>query len=234
MNTMTAASPAADCTALAVLVSGGLDSGVLLAESLERYPAVHPLYVRCGLSWEEVELDHLSRFLAALARPTLWPLHVLEMPVCDLYPAHWSLTGDDVPGPDSPDEAVFLPGRNVLLLAKALMWCHLHNVPTLALAPLANNPFPDATPAFFAAFEAAVNLAMSGRVRVVQPYLGLSKIDVLRRGRGLPLALTFSCLRPSAGRPCGACNKCAERRRAFAAAGIPDPTPYLAEQPCSA
>src|SRR4051794_1724615 len=115
--------------ALAILVSGGLDSAVLLAEACGQHPIVYPLYVRFGLAWEEVELAHLRRYLAALNTPTLAPLVVLEMPVTDLYGAHWSITGKDVPGADTPDEAVFLPGRNVLLLAKALLWCHLHDVP---------------------------------------------------------------------------------------------------------
>lgn len=166
--------------------------------------------------------------------PALRPLHVLEMPVRDLYPVHWSLTGEGTPAADTPDEAVFLPGRNVLLLAKAMLWCHLHGVPEIALAPLESNPFPDATPAFFAAFAAAANLAVGGRVRVLQPYLGLHKVDVLRCGRGLPLQWTFSCIRPRDGRHCGACNKCAERRRAFAAVGLPDRAPYYTERPCSA
>src|SRR4051794_31802891 len=113
---------------LAVLVSGGLDSAVLLGEALQSRTFVHPLYIRCGLFWEAVELDHLRRFLAAVDGPALRPLHVLEMPVGDLYPAHWSLTGEGAPGADTPDEAVFLPGRNVLLLSKAMLWCHLHNV----------------------------------------------------------------------------------------------------------
>ena len=94
---------------------------------------------------------------------------------------------------------MFLPGRNVLLLSKAMLWCHLHGVPEVALAPLESNPFPDATPAFFAAFEAVVNQAVGGRVRVLQPYLNLHKADVLRRGRDLPLELTFSCIRPRDG-----------------------------------
>jgi 7-cyano-7-deazaguanine synthase len=212
---------------LAILVSGGLDSAVLLAESLPRHRAVWPLYVRCGLRWEEAELHHLSRFLERVAAPALRPLVVLEMPVSDLYGEHWSLTGQGVPGSETPDEAVFLPGRNVLLLAKAILWCHLHGVEVLALAALAANPFPDATPAFFAAFTAAINGAVGGRVRVCQPYAALRKVDVLRRAAGLPLEWTFSCLCPSGARPCGACNKCAERRRAFAEAGLPDPTPYV-------
>jgi 7-cyano-7-deazaguanine synthase len=224
-----------DGPALAVLVSGGLDSAVLLAEALTFGKAVHPLYVRCGLLWEAAELDHLRRFLAELACPALRPLVVLDQPARDLYGDHWSLTGIHVPGADSPDDAVFLPGRNILLLTKALLWCHLNGVPTLALAPLEGNPFPDATPAFFAACAAVVNQAVAGRLLVCQPYRGLRKVDVLRRGRRLPLALTFSCLRPVDLRPCGACNKCAERRQAFRAADLPDPTPYLVpEPPCSA
>jgi 7-cyano-7-deazaguanine synthase len=219
---------------LAVLVSGGLDSAILLAEACGRHPAVHPLYVRFGLAWEEVELAHLKRFLSALNAPTLGPLVVLNMPVADLYGSHWSITGEGVPDADTPDEAVFLPGRNVLLLAKALLWCHLHRVPGVALAPLESNPFPDATPAFFRAYEAVVNQAIGGRVRIHQPYLGQHKVEVLRRGAGLPLVWTFSCIRPRHGRHCGECNKCAERQRAFAEAGLPDPTPYERRRPCSA
>ena len=190
--------------ALAILVSGGLDSAILLAESLSTQRAVQPLYVRCGLYWEDVEMRHLRQFLGAMPTPGLRPLHVLHMPVIDLYPAHWSLTGTDVPDARSPNEAVFLPGRNVLLLAKAMLWCHLHGVPAVAMAPLESNPFPDATPAFFAAYEAVVNQAVGGSVKLLQPYLGLHKTEVLRRGRHLPLQWTFSCIRPVNGLHCGA------------------------------
>jgi 7-cyano-7-deazaguanine synthase len=213
---------------LAVLVSGGLDSAILLGEALRDAAAVHPLYVRHGLAWEEAELGHLRRFLEAVACPVLRPLEVLEMPVADLYGAHWSLTGRGVPDADSPDEAVFLPGRNVLLLAKAMLWCHLHGVPAVALAPLESNPFPDATPEFFDTYQQVVNRGMGGCVRVLRPYAGLSKVEVMRRGRGLPLGQTFSCIRPAGGRHCGGCNKCAERRRAFSDAGLTDPTEYAA------
>jgi 7-cyano-7-deazaguanine synthase len=219
---------------LAVLVSGGLDSAILLAEVLRERPAVFPLYVRFGLAWEDAEVEHLRRFLDAVRTPVLRPLAVLDMPVRDLYGDHWSLTGNGVPGAETPDEAVFLPGRNVLLLAKALVWCHLRGVPAVALAPLAGNPFPDASPAFFAAYAAAVNQALAGGVHVLLPYRGLHKADVLRRGRHLPLEWTFSCIRPVARRHCGACNKCAERRRGFAAAGLPDRTLYHQERPCLA
>lgn len=212
--------------AVAVLLSGGLDSSILVGEMLRERGVVHPLYVRHGLYWEAEELRHLRRFLEAMHGPALRPLHVLELPVADLYGDHWSVTGRDVPGADSPDAAVFLPGRNVLLLAKAILWCQHHGVPGVALAALGSNPFPDATPAFFEEYQDLVNRAIGGSVRVLRPYSGLYKVDVMRRGRALPLELTFSCIRPVDGHHCGACNKCAERRHAFADAGMIDRTEY--------
>ena len=213
---------------LAVLVSGGLDSAILLGEAVRVYPAVHPLYVRTGAAWEEIERGYLHRFLTAVRAPSLRPLVTLDLPVSDLYGAHWSLSGDGVPDADTPDEAVYLPGRNVILLSKALIWCHLNGVPEVATAPLGSNPFPDATDEFYEGFADVVSRAVSGRVRVLRPYatLGLHKLDVLKRGVGMPLEHTFSCIHPVDSLHCGGCNKCAERRQGFTAAALPDPTHY--------
>jgi 7-cyano-7-deazaguanine synthase len=213
-------------SAVAVLVSGGLDSAILLAEMAGEREGVYPIYVRHGLHWEAVELLHLRRFLQTVRLPNLRPLVILDMPVSDLYGEHWSVTGQGVPDAQSPDAAVFLPGRNVLLLSKAMLWCHLHDVPAVALAPLGSNPFPDATPGFFEAYQNVVNIAVGGSVRVLRPYAGLRKVEVMHRGRDLPLELTFSCIRPIDGLHCGVCNKCEERRRAFADAQMIDRTEY--------
>jgi 7-cyano-7-deazaguanine synthase len=121
-----------------------------------------------------------------------------------------------------------------LLLSKALLWCYLHNVPALALGTLGSNPFPDATPAFFDSFAELVNSAVGGRVEVRLPYRDLHKVEVMQRGKGLPLEWTFSCIRPRRGKHCGICNKCAERKRAFSDAGMVDPTEYDEERSCSA
>jgi 7-cyano-7-deazaguanine synthase len=211
---------------LAVLISGGLDSAILVGDLLRQGTIVQPISIRCGLSWEEVEQAHLRRYLAAIAGPNLRPLVTLDEPVRDLYGDHWSVTGKGVPTASDPDPMVFLPGRNVLLLAKALIWCHLHQVSALALGSLGTNPFPDATPEFFRTLQSCVNMAVEGNVEIRLPYGGMKKTEVMRRGVGLPLELTFSCIAPVDGRHCGLCNKCGERREAFRAAGMPDPTRY--------
>lgn len=196
-----------------VLVSGGLDSAVLLGTALSRYETVHPLYLRCGLAWEAAELHWLRRFLRALPRGRLKPLTVLDVPAADVYGSHWSLTARNVPGASSRDEAVYLPGRNLLLLSKAAVFCALRGVPVLFLGTLRGNPFPDSTPRFFRTLERAVRLGLKHRISLRAPFSGMSKAQVLKKGRALPLHLTFSCLAPRGRRPCGRCNKCAERAR---------------------
>ncbi|MBX6315729.1 MAG: 7-cyano-7-deazaguanine synthase, partial [Isosphaeraceae bacterium] len=214
----------------AILTSGGLDSAILLAQSLGRGEDVYPLYIRNGYFWEAAELAHLERWVGALRGSGLKPLQVLDLPVADLLPHHWSTSGREVPGADSPDEAVYLPARNALLLAKAMLWCHLKGVASVALAVLKSNPFPDATPEFFEAFQDVMNRAFCGAVQIRRPFADLEKTAVMHLGRGLPLEWTFSCIHPRRGRHCGACNKCAERRWAFAEAGMTDPTVYESDR----
>jgi 7-cyano-7-deazaguanine synthase len=150
------------------------------------------------------------------------------MPLEDLYGNHWSISGKDEPDDSTADEAVFMPGHNPLLLLKPSLWCQMHGVGRLSLATLANNPFDDATPKFFAAFEDMLGRAAPERVQVVRPFAHLAKQNVLQLGRHLPLELSFSCLSPANNLHCGRCNKCAERRRAFHEIGRSDPTRYAA------
>jgi 7-cyano-7-deazaguanine synthase len=211
---------------LAVLVSGGPDSAVLVGELALISPQVTPLYVRFGMVWEPAEERALRRFLAAISSPTLAALQVFDLPLAAVYGDHWSTTGEQTPGSDTPDSAVFLPGRNLLLLAQTSVWCHLHAIGTLALGLLRGNPFSDATDRFFADYQATIQQALGSGLQIVRPYQALSKTDVLRRGAAMPLEETWSCIRPVGDLHCGRCNKCAERHLAFVRANFIDPTRY--------
>lgn len=214
-----------------LLVSGGLDSCILLAHLLRTGRQVHPLYIRSGLVWQRDELRALRAFMHALAAPGLAPLVTLEAPLADLYTGHWSVTGVGVPDETTPDEAVFLPGRNVLLVFKAAIWRQLHGGGDLALATLKGNPFPDASTEFFADLESALNRSGLASIRLVRPFSTLGKREVMELGRSLPLELTFSCIAPVQGLHCGHCNKCAERQAAFRDASLADATPYADRPP---
>jgi len=214
---------------MGLLLSGGLDSAILLFQLLAHDWQVRPFYIRTGCVWQGEELQAVRRLLAALRQPGLLPLVELDLPLEDLYAGHWSMTGQAVPDGTTSDEAVFLPGRNPLLLVKPAVWCAMHGISQLALATLAANPFGDATPDFFAQFEAMMLQATGRALQIVRPFEQLSKRCVMQMGRDAPLEFTFSCLAPVAGKHCGRCNKCAERATAFAFLSTGDPTPYAEE-----
>jgi|WetSurMetagenome_2_1015567.scaffolds.fasta_scaffold83353_2 7-cyano-7-deazaguanine synthase len=211
---------------VAVLFSGGLDSAVLLGNLVNQGKTVFPLYLRAGLRWEKVELHWLKRFLKAVHQPNLQPLLVLDLWVQDVYGTHWSLGRNKVPGYESPDEEVYLPGRNLLLFSKTSLFCAVNKIPCLAIGLLKGNPFPDSTPQFMQAFEKAASLALEYSLKIWSPFRFLEKKDVIRLGRRLPLELTLSCIDPTPKRHCGNCNKCAERQKAFAMANVSDRTQY--------
>jgi 7-cyano-7-deazaguanine synthase len=211
---------------IGVLASGGLDSSILIGHLLREGRQVQPFYIRTGLIWQPTELQGLEQFLGAVAAARLRKIVILDLPLADLYDGHWSLTGRGTPASDSPDEAVFLPGRNALLLVKAAVWCQLHGIGELALAPLGTSPFGDASEAFLREFQSAINWGSARALRLVRPFGEMNKRQVMALGRSLPLELTFSCIAPAGGLHCGRCNKCAERQAAFRDAGMGDRTIY--------
>ncbi len=213
-------------SAIAVLASGGLDSSVLVADQA-RSAEVYPIYVQWGLAWEASERVALESFLAALNNHRVMPLTTLSVPIAAMYGDHWSVTGKGIPGLEEPDSAVFLPGRNVLLIGLAAVWCSTHDVTRIAIGSLGGNPFPDATPEFFRDFARILGAGLDHQVQVEAPYRDLHKSEIIRRFSGLPLELTLTCMAPKAGQHCGRCNKCGERRLAFQQAGVPDRTVYL-------
>jgi 7-cyano-7-deazaguanine synthase len=211
---------------VAVLASGGLDSSVLLAYLSAKGRAVHPVYVAAGLGWERDEIRLLQRFIRALGASNIATVAILKFPMDDVARTHWSVTGKGVPGFRARVESNYIPGRNLSLLTKAAVFCAMNRIGEIATAPLQSNPFPDARPEFFRAFENAAGLGLGLRLKVTTPFLGLTKREVILKGRRFPLELTMSCARPQRGLHCGNCTKCAERIDGFREAGIRDPTRY--------
>jgi 7-cyano-7-deazaguanine synthase len=240
-------------TKSAVLLSGGLDSAVLLADEAARGD-VQPIYVCVGLAWEPAERRIVDALLgnplfAGRTRPGV----TLSVDMRDVYAVtHWAMVGRP-PSYHTPDEDVYLPGRNIVLLSKAGVFCAAARLDRVVIGTLEHNPFPDATPEFRSTLARALSLGLAHDLQIDAPYASLSKADVVRRGvaLGVPFELTLSCMSPSesgfegdgfqavsvdvtSGRSedrhlplhCGRCSKCRERHDAFVQAGILDPTEY--------
>ncbi len=212
--------------AVGVLVSGGVESAALLSEALRRYQRVYPIYVRKGLKWEEAELSSLKGLLKAVQTDPLAKLTILDVPVAEIYAHHWSVTQSGTPSFKAPDAAVYLPGRNLLLLGLGGLFCSLRRVPVLWIGILKGNPFHDARTGFVQQMQGLLAEATGFPLRIAAPFRELTKAQVVRRWPDLPWAKTFSCLNPAGPRHCGRCQKCAERKTGFQESGIPDPTRY--------
>ena len=214
-----------------VMLSGGLDSAVLAAQEARTY-VVHPVYVAGGLAWEEAEQQVITQLLSCPpfvgAAHLVKPLTRLEFSMRDVYPdTHWALTGR-APAYDTPDQDVYLQGRNIALLSKAAVYGATRSISRIVVAPLAGNPFPDATAHFFGALNTAFSIGLATPIEIVAPFAQLHKDEVVKLGAqlGVRFEFTLSCMNPSGTEHCGLCSKCRERRDAFQAAGIADPATY--------
>jgi 7-cyano-7-deazaguanine synthase len=220
-----------DRRGIAVLFSAGLDSAVLLAYAARERPdaAIQPIYVNAGLAWESEEQAMATRLLGSGAYgASVLELVRLSVDMRDVYPpTHWAIRGEP-PAYDTPDEDVYIEGRNVVLLSKASVFMARSGIARVMIGPLAGNPFPDATPQFFDAMGRALSTGLAAPIAIDAPFARMDKSEVIRLGQtlGVPLHLTLSCMQPHAGIHCGRCSKCRERIEAFRKAQVSDPTTY--------
>lgn len=215
-----------------VLLSGGMDSAVVLAIARAQGFEGHALSVRYGQR-HSVELDAA----AAVARALGAAAHkVVDV---DLRAIGGSALTADIAVPEFPAAGIpvtYVPARNTIMLALALGWAEVLGAQDLFVGVNAvdYSGYPDCRPAFVEAFERLANLATRAgvegrRLRVHAPLLALSKADIVRRGieLGVDFSATVSCYQAdSRGRACGRCDACRLRAQGFVAAGVADPTRY--------
>ena len=216
-----------------VLVSGGMDSAVVLAIARERGFAVHALSVRYGQrhTSELDAADRVARALGAAAHKTV---------DVDLRSIGGSALTDDIEVPDAGGEGIpvtYVPARNTIMLSVALGWAEVLGSTDLfcGVNAVDYSGYPDCRPEFVAGFEALANLATKAgvegsRFRVHAPLMRMSKAEIVREGLrlGVDFSQTVSCYQADAdGRACGHCDACRLRAQGFAEAGVADPTRYV-------
>jgi len=88
--------------------------------------------------------------------------------------------------------------------------------------------YPDCRPKFIRSLKRFLYVATGGELEVYAPFVNVPKADIVSLGTslGVPFADTWSCYR-GGELHCGKCGTCVERREAFKAAGVEDPTVYL-------
>src|SRR5439155_23061704 len=88
--------------------------------------------------------------------------------------------------------------------------------------------YPDCREQFMASMADAIRAGTYAQVALIRPFIKMTKAEIAQRGSrlGVDYSQTWSCY-VGGETHCGKCGTCVERREAFLAAGIPDPTAYL-------
>lgn len=218
-----------------VLLSGGLDSATVLALAREAGFVCHALSIDYGQR-HRVELAAAARVAQALGARQHKVVHV------DLSAIGGSALTDaaiDVPAAGGQGIPVtYVPARNTVFLSVALGYAETLGARHIFIGANAvdYSGYPDCRPAFIEAFERLANVATKAAVdghalHIEAPLLQLSKAQIVSEGArlGVDYADTISCYQPhDSGAACGACDACRLRRDGFAAAGLADPTLYVA------
>ena len=220
-----------------VLLSGGLDSATVLAIANAEGHACHALSVDYGQRHraELAAAAEVARKLGAVEHRVM-RLDLAALGGSALTDASIAVPVDGV----KPDviPVTYVPARNTIFLSLALAFAEVIGARHLFFGANAvdYSGYPDCRPEFMRAFETLANLGTKAGVeghalRLHTPIIAMTKAQIIRRGLalGVDFSRTVSCYQSdAAGRACGVCDACRLRRDGFAAAGVPDPTRYVA------
>jgi len=203
---------------VAVLMSSGIESASLAYHYLSKGFLVYPLYIRCGIGWEDIELRWFRRLWGFYRRTfgRILPPRIIPF-----------RTGSG-PSDTLSEEGIEIPLRNLTLLVTSTLAIHRKGVETLAIGSLGIYPFPDNNRNYIGKVEELLSEGLKRKVEIETPFMGMEKWEVIKKfHRKVPYHLTFSCASPVKENHCGRCAKCRERKEGFLKAGVPDPTYYL-------
>lgn len=223
-----------------VLLSGGMDSTTVLAQALaDGAPYVLCISFQYGSKHGARELE-AAQNVVSYYRERSHEVDHLVVNLPRIFGGGGSALMDDVPMPHGeykdPEKegpsSTEVPFRNANLLSAATSIAMTHQCTRVYFAAHANDAtrwaYPDCTPEFIGAMASAIYIGTMHRVRLVAPFMYMTKGDVVTRAALLdaPLHLTWSCYEGML-QHCGTCPTCVERMHAFADAGFADPVPYL-------
>lgn len=226
---------------IVVILSGGMDSSVLLFDALKKGHEVSALTIDYGQRHKK-EIEAARKITEwVMPGPTGWGSLVahevvdLGSALRPIFRGSGSSQVDNIAVPhghyaeDSMKQTI-VPNRNMLLLALAGAWAISKKYDSIAYGAHAGDHaiYPDCRPEFVDALALALLKADWHQVTIVRPFISWTKADIAARGTqlGVPFHLTWSCYE-GGDLHCGECGTCVERKEAFRDAKVYDPTDYI-------
>jgi len=217
-----------------VLLSGGMDSVTALYHAARHYDVAATVSFHYGAKHNDREIP----FAAWHSNKIRAPHHVIRLDfVGELFESDLLKKGGEIPKGHYEEESMkktVVPFRNGIMLSIAAGLAESREAQGLVIAAHAGDHaiYPDCREEFMKSMSDAIRLGTYAEVKVVRPFIGMTKTDIAAHGNelGVDFSQTWSCYLGGQTH-CGECGTCVERREAFLLAGVPDPTEYLAAGP---
>lgn len=228
------ADPDDEQTELAVcLVSGGMDSCVTAAIAHREVSELAFLHISYGQRTEARErqaFEALADYYEVDMRLVVSLAHLAQIGGSSLTDPGVDIAQANLQSQSIPTS--YVPFRNAHLLSVATSWAEVIGGRHIYIGAVAEDSsgYPDCRAEFYEAFQRTIELGTkpSTKLQIRTPVIDMKKSEIVRLAQELhaPLELTWSCYARSDS-ACGQCDSCALRLRAFRAAGVSDPIPYV-------
>jgi 7-cyano-7-deazaguanine synthase len=188
---------------IVALVSGGLDSTLVVKLAIDEGLDIFPLFVEYGQRAKDTELKACIKVLESMG------INNLEVANLSGFGALIK-SGLTDPNLDIIKDA-FTPGRNLLFLLTAAAYAYQKNADAISIGLLheSTSLFPDQTSEFLNKAEALIELIMGYKIKVLAPLSDFVKADVIELAKIKGISKTYSC-HTGEEVACGKCISCNE------------------------
>jgi 7-cyano-7-deazaguanine synthase len=211
-----------------VLLSGGLDSTVILAHAIANQRECLAISFNYGQR-HQIEIEYAKRISAHYKVE-----HKVIVIDASIFSSSSLVSNGEVPKNRNLSDigsgrvpSTYVPARNTLFLAYAMGQAEVFQADEIYAGPNKMDVgYPDCRPPFIAAMQGVMNVATKQAVegqapKLVTPLINMNKTEIIQLGMRLnvPFEMTFSCYSPSENRQaCGACDACLLREDGFSKA----------------
>lgn len=215
-----------------VLLSGGLDSTTALYVAKNKgFEELYAITFEYGQKHDkELKSAIAVAKTAGVKEHKVVNLLLNQWSGCSLTDPNMKVTDGDTGRTDIPD--TYVPARNMVFLSVAASWADALGITDIfiGVSEIDYSGYVDCREVFIKAMEEAINFGTvlgaekKQRIKIHAPFMHMSKADEVRLGirLGVDYSQTWTCYRGEE-KPCGTCDSCLLRAKAFAEAGLKDP-----------
>jgi len=219
-----------------ILLSGGMDSAVALAEAINKGFEIAALHLNYGQRTQKRELkafNDLCNYYSISEKLIVDIEYLQQIGNSSLIDRTLEIPKNQISSNQIP--TTYVPFRNGNILAIATSWAETIEASAIYIGAntIDTSGYPDTSEEFLRAYEIAANLGTKfgkngvENLKIYSPLINFSKKEIVLRGIDLnvPFELTWSCYENDEI-ACGECESCLLRLRGFREAGAIDPIPY--------